>query len=106
MRCSAHHHSWSGGAIMTREISLQDLDLTGLCGYLEIGIIGSDVIFLQPSAPDERGRYSFSLENGYMQAAISRARVVIAEVNDQLPWTYFDGALDPARIDYVVPVSE
>jgi acyl-CoA hydrolase len=80
--------------------------LSALCGYLESGIIGSDVVFLQPSAPDEHGRYSFSLENGYMQAAISRARVVIAEVNDQLPWTYFDGTLDPGRIDYIVPVSE
>ncbi len=80
--------------------------LSALCGYLERGIIGSDVVFVQLSAPDETGRYSFALENDYLQAAMARARVVIAEVNDQLPWTYFDGSLESTRIDYVVRTSE
>jgi acyl-CoA hydrolase len=80
--------------------------LSALCGYLESGIIGSDVVFVQLSAPDEDGRYSFSLENDYLQAAMARARVVIAQVNDHLPWTYFDGSLDTARIDYIVRTSE
>jgi acyl-CoA hydrolase len=80
--------------------------LSALCGYLETGIIGSDVVLVKLSARDESGRYSFSLENDYLQAAMAPARVVIAEVNDQLPWTYFDGQLDPSRIDYVVHTSE
>ena len=74
-------------------------------GYLTDGIIGADVVFLHLSAPDEEGRYSYSLANDYLQFAMKRARVVIAEVNDQAPWTYFDGPLDPARIDYIVRVS-
>jgi len=80
--------------------------LSALCGYLENGIIGSDVVLIKLSTPDESGRYSFSLENDYLQAAMARARVVIAEVNDQLPWTYFDGNLEASRIDYAVHVSE
>ena len=80
--------------------------LSALCGYLENGIIGSDVVFVKLSAPDESGRYSFSLENDYLQAAMARARVVIAEINDQLPWTYFDGNLGASRIDYAVHTSE
>ena len=80
--------------------------LSALCGYFESGIIGSDVVFVKLSAADESGQYSFSLENDYLQAAMARARVVIAEVNDQLPWTYFDGNLATARIDYVVHTSE
>jgi acyl-CoA hydrolase len=80
--------------------------LSALCGYLETGIIGSDVVLVKLSARDESGRYSFSLENDYLQAAMAHARVIIAEVNDQLPWTYFDGQLDPSRIDYVVHTSE
>jgi acyl-CoA hydrolase len=81
--------------------------LSALCGFLSSGLIPSDVVFLQLSAADDEfGRFSFSLENDYLQAAMERARVVIAEVNDQLPWTYFDGQLDGERIDYVVPVSE
>ncbi len=80
--------------------------LSALCGYLESGIIGSDVVLVKLSAPDESGQYSFSLENDYLQAAMARARVVVAEVNDQLPWTYFDGKLDSSRIDYAVHTSE
>jgi len=80
--------------------------LSALCGYLEDGVIGSDVVMLKLSAPDESGQHSFSLENDYLQAAMAHARVVIAEVNDQLPWTYFDGNLPALRIDYTVDVSE
>ncbi|HKV53368.1 MAG TPA: acetyl-CoA hydrolase/transferase C-terminal domain-containing protein [Candidatus Binataceae bacterium] len=80
--------------------------LSALPGYLASGIIRSDVVFVQLSAADEYGQYSYSLENDYLQAAMERARVVIAEVNDQLPWTYFDGVLDTARLDYIVRVSE
>src|SRR6266446_816463 len=37
--------------------------LSALCGYIESGIIGSDVVLVKLSAPDETGQYSFSLEN-------------------------------------------
>ncbi|HXD91548.1 MAG TPA: acetyl-CoA hydrolase/transferase C-terminal domain-containing protein [Candidatus Binataceae bacterium] len=73
-------------------------------GYLTGGIIGSDVVLLHLSI-DADGRYSYGLANDYLQFAMRRARVVIAELNDQAPWTYFEGTLDPARIDYVVRVS-
>src|ERR1700752_2870465 len=73
--------------------------LSQVPGYFSDRLIGSDVVFLYLSQND-RGEFSFSLENDYLQAAMTHARVVIAEVNDQLPWTYYDGKLDPARIDY------
>ena len=79
--------------------------LSQLSGYFERGIIPADVVFVHLSAPDERGEYSFSLANDFQQAAISRARVVIAEVNDQAPWTYCEGSIDPGRIDYIVRTS-
>jgi acyl-CoA hydrolase len=60
---------------------------------------------VQLSAPDEHGEYSFSIANDFQQAAMARARVVIAEVNDQIPWTYCEGRVDPARIDYIVRTS-
>jgi acyl-CoA hydrolase len=80
--------------------------LSALCGYLETGIIGSDVVFVKLSAADESGQHSFALENDYLQAAMARARVVVAEVNDQLPWTYFDGTLETSHIDYLVHTSD
>jgi acyl-CoA hydrolase len=79
--------------------------LSQLPSYFLDGIVGSDVVFLHLSTPDEHGQYSYSLANDYLQFAMKRARVVIAEINDQAPWTYFEGQLDTSRIDYIVPVS-
>ncbi len=79
--------------------------LSQLVPYFNDGLIGSDVVFVQTSPPNERGEYSFSLTNDYQQAAIAKARVVIAEVNEQAPWTYCDAYLSADRIDYLVKVS-
>jgi acyl-CoA hydrolase len=79
--------------------------LSQVNGYFDQGVVRADVVFVHLSTPDENGEYSFGIANDFQQAAIARARVVIAEVNDQLPWTYCDGRIDPARIDYLVPTS-
>jgi acyl-CoA hydrolase len=79
--------------------------LSQLVPYFNDGIIRSDVVFVQTSPPNQNGEYSFSLTNDYQQAAIAKARVVIAEVNEQAPWTYCDAYLTAARIDYAVKVS-
>ena len=58
-----------------------------LPAILTAGDLAADVVLLQLSPADERGRHSLGLANDYLSAAIDRARVVIAEVNDQVPWT-------------------
>lgn len=71
---------------------------------VEAGIIGCDVAFVQVSPADADGNHSFGLTSDYVQAAVAKARVVVAEVNDQVPFTY--GELLPAsKIDYAVRVS-
>jgi acyl-CoA hydrolase len=71
---------------------------------IEAGIIGCDVAFVQVSPADANGDHSFGLISDYVRAAVSKARVVIAEVNDQVPFTH--GELLPgARIDCAVHVS-
>jgi acyl-CoA hydrolase len=79
--------------------------LSQIPGYFERGVFRADVVFVQLSEPDERGEYSFALGNDFQRAAMSRARVVIAEVNDQVPWTWCDGGVDRGRIDYVIRTS-
>lgn len=79
--------------------------LSQLHGYFGQGLIRADVVFVQLSATDETGQHSFGIANDFQNAAMERARVVIAEVNDQLPWTYCDRPVDLARIDYVVHTS-
>jgi acyl-CoA hydrolase len=72
---------------------------------IEQGLIGCDVAFVQVSAPGAEGNHSFGLVNDFVQAAIAKARVVIAEVNDQVPFTLGDAVLPAARIDCAVQVS-
>ena len=68
------------------------------------GLIGCDAAFVQVSAADEEGNYSLGLVSDHVRAAVGRARVVVAEVNDQVPFTYGE-RLAAAEIDYAVPVS-
>jgi acyl-CoA hydrolase len=71
---------------------------------IEAGIIGCDVAFVQVSPADAAGNHSFGLISDYVRAAVEKARVVVAEVNEQVPHTH--GELLPgAQIDYAVRVS-
>jgi acyl-CoA hydrolase len=72
---------------------------------IEQGVIGCDVAFVQVSPPDANGNHSFGLINDFVQAAVAKARVVIAEVNERVPFTFGDAALPAARIDCAVHVS-
>jgi acyl-CoA hydrolase len=71
---------------------------------IEQGIIGCDVALVQVSPADAEGNHSFGLISDYVQAAVAMARVVIAEVNDQVPFTVGE-KLPGARIDVAVRVS-
>jgi acyl-CoA hydrolase len=79
--------------------------LSALNGWFETGVLGADVALVHLSAPDEDGQYSFGTSHDFMPAAMRRARVVIAEVNDQLPWTFCEPQPDQARLDLVIRTS-
>jgi acyl-CoA hydrolase len=72
---------------------------------IEQGVIGCDVAFVQVSPADDNGNHSFGLINDFVQAAVAKARVVIAEVNESVPFTLGDAMLPSARIDCAVRVS-
>ena len=72
---------------------------------IEQGLIGCDVAFVQVSTPDSDGNHSFGLINDFVQSAVAKARVVIAEVNERVPFTHGDAVLPAARIDCAVHVA-
>jgi len=76
--------------------------ISSIEGLLREGVIRADVVMLQVSPPDEHGVHSFGLVNDYVRTAMSRARVVIAEVNRQIPWSYNDRPLNAAEITVAV----
>ena len=68
------------------------------------GIIPCDVAMIQVSPADADGNHSCGLISDYVRAAVDKARLVIAEVNEAVPFTY--GAVIPASaIDVAVQVS-
>jgi acyl-CoA hydrolase len=72
---------------------------------IEQGIIGCDVAFVQVSKADENGNHSFGLVSDFIQAAVAKARVVIAEINECVPFTLGDAVLPASKIDCAVPVA-
>jgi len=66
------------------------------------GAAKADVVFLHLSPEGPDGRRSLGIANDYLIAAAKQARVVIAEVNQQMPWTFTSHALDGIKIDAIV----
>ncbi|MFE9322352.1 acetyl-CoA hydrolase/transferase family protein [Nocardia sp. NPDC052278] len=65
----------------------------------------ADVVLVQCAPPDARGRYSLGLADDYLTAAIDSARIVVVEVNDQVPATAGTRHLTDSDIDIVVRTS-
>ena len=76
--------------------------ISSIEGLLREGIVRSDVVLLLVSPPNAQGQYSFGLVNDVVRTAISRARVVIAEVSEHVPWTPCDQPLLASEITVAV----
>lgn len=67
------------------------------------GSLAIDCALVQLAA-DGAG-YNAALMMDHLTAALPTARVVVAEVNDQLPVTYGDSHVDAADVDHIIQVS-
>jgi acetyl-CoA hydrolase len=76
-----------------------------LGALIEGGRIGCDVVMVQVSPPNAQGEYSLGLGVEYLAAALKKARAVIAEVNDQVPWTWTEPVLRKEHFALVVQSS-
>jgi len=72
---------------------------------IEDGTLRPDVVFIQVTPPDDRGRHSLGVVVDHMPWAIRRARLVIAEVNPLMPWTDGEAVIPGDAIHHRVPVS-
>ncbi|QIG80810.1 acetyl-CoA hydrolase/transferase family protein [Stakelama tenebrarum] len=68
------------------------------------GLIGCDVAFVQVSPADANGNHSFGLISDYARAMVDKARVVIAEVNDRVPFSQGE-RIAASEIDVAIHVS-
>ncbi|HQX75925.1 MAG TPA: hypothetical protein PL074_06410, partial [Thermoflexales bacterium] len=69
------------------------------------GAIPLDVALIHVSPPDDHGFCSFGVEVGVSKAAAETARIVIAEVNPNMPRTLGDSFIHMSKIDYCVEVD-
>jgi acyl-CoA hydrolase len=65
-----------------------------------------DVAFIHVSPPDKHGYCSLGVSVEATVAAIENAKIVIAQVNPQMPRTFGDGILHISEIDYLIEVNE
>lgn len=68
-------------------------------------ILPIDVALVHLSPPDAHGFCSFSIETGLTKSPAESARIIIAEVNQQMPRILGDSFIHVSKLDYIVPVD-
>jgi acyl-CoA hydrolase len=68
-------------------------------------VLPLDVAFIHVSPPDKHGYCSLGVSVEATVAAIENAKIVIAQVNPQMPRTFGDGILHVSELDYLVDVD-
>ncbi len=69
-------------------------------GYLPI-----DVALISVSPPDQHGFCSFGVEVGATKPAAESAKIIIAEVNKQMPRTLGDSFIHVSRLNHIIEVD-
>ena len=69
------------------------------------GAVPLDVAMIHVTPPDAHGFCSYGVEIGVSKAAAETARLVIAEINPQMPRTLGDSFIHISKIDYAVEVD-
>lgn len=61
-----------------------------------------DVALIMVTPPDENGNVNLGVSCDYTRAAVKEAKIVIAQVNDQMPWVYGKNEIHVSEIDHFV----
>ncbi len=69
------------------------------------GVLPVDIALIHVSLPDEHGFCSLGVEVGLTKTAAESAKIIIAEVNEQMPRTLGDAFIHVSRLNYIVPVD-
>jgi 4-hydroxybutyrate CoA-transferase len=69
------------------------------------GVLPVDVALIHVSPPDEHGFCSLGTEVGPTKTPAESAKIIIAEVNEQMPRTLGDSFIHVSRLMHIVPVN-
>jgi len=73
--------------------------------YIRKGLFALDVFMVQVSPPDEHGYCCTGVSSDYTMQGIESAKIVLAEVNDQVPVVFGDTFVHVSKIDKFVESS-
>ncbi|KAJ8941830.1 hypothetical protein NQ318_005113 [Aromia moschata] len=68
-------------------------------------IIQPDIAVIQVSPPDQHGYCSLGTSVDCVRAGMSHSKIIIAQINPQLPRTFGDGIIHISHVDYAVKVD-
>ncbi len=110
MKGHFRHNAGFVGANTRKAIAKNNADYTP-CFFHEVPILFRkkqlpvDVAVIQITPPDKNGNCSFGVSCDYTKPASQEARLVIAEMNDQLPYIGGDNFIHVSELDYIVETS-
>jgi acetyl-CoA hydrolase len=79
--------------------------LSEIPNLFQNGPLPLDIALISLSPPDEHGFCSFGVEVGTTKPAAESARVIIAEVNRQMPRTLGDSFIHVSRLHHIIEVD-
>ncbi|MDO5608736.1 MAG: acetyl-CoA hydrolase/transferase C-terminal domain-containing protein [Capnocytophaga sp.] len=91
-------HTLTAGNGSYTPIFLSDLAL-----LFNRNLISLDVVLVQVSPPDRHGYCTMGVSVEACKSAIHNAKIIIAQVNEQMPRVFGDGILHVSEIDFLVP---
>lgn len=95
----------SRGAVSRNQADYTPCFFNEVPSLFKEGRLPVDVALIQVSKPDDDGYCSFGLSSDYTKPAAECARMVIAEVNDQMPRVHGDNFIHVSKLDYIVETS-
>ncbi len=107
------HFRWNGwfaGASTRKCIEQGHGDFTPVFfheipGYIRKGLFKVDVAMIMVSPPDEHGFCCTGVSSDYTMQAVESAKIVLAEVNDQMPVVFGETFIHVSKIDKFVETS-
>lgn len=92
-----------GDVGMGPDVDFLPMTWTQVCRYVET--LEIDVCLVMVSPADENGYYSLGISSSLNSFLVKRSRVVIAQVNDEMPYTLGDSLVHETQIDFIVEHS-
>lgn len=86
------------------KLSIIPIHMSQIGMAIETGTLACDVAMIQVSPADEHGYHSCGLTGDHVSAAVRKARLVIAEVNEAVPFTHGE-VIHASEIDVAIPVD-